>query len=643
MAGFVVGGMGRWLLVIGMVLALGCWGSGASARAALGGTVVVPRVGGGVLAAYDRLHAAGLRVSIPRGLSFDSLAPPAVALMVPAAGRRVRRGSLVTLYLSRSGGRSSLPVKPLPSYVIPKFVGGRVSTAYDWATSGKLAFRAYLAPLKGGGARALFANYRVTRQGPTGPRLAPGRWTGTAGRKRAGFRVTPLTVWGAPSRPGAATGPASAIGLTTATLSGAVNSEGIATKYYFRYGPTRSYGAHTQTQHAGWGDSDVAATGALGGLRPAATYHYRLVATSTAGTTYGADATFTTTGYYQNPVYAAAAMPDPFVLDNGGGHSDYWAFGTGHLFPVLHSADLVHWSPQGTAMTARPAWVVSSGDWHPWSPSVVASGRPCPGTTSTGCYVMFYGGLSAQLNVNCVGVATSPAPSGPYTDQGPLELANSAGSTSTSAPTPGHVPLGCGDTAGAGNIDPSPFIDSSGQAYLYLSTDSSCSSGSCALAPSISVIPLASDLVHAAGARIALFSGGAGTWEASGVQAPTVERPSMELHNGTYYLFYAGGSWQGAYGSGYATATSPTGPFTKSPTNPILAQSSAVLSPGPGGTLVTGPHGGLWMVYAGRDSSYSAPRTLRLDPFNWTAPTIGGSPDVPTISGPSTTPQPTQP
>jgi beta-xylosidase len=367
------------------------------------------------------------------------------------------------------------------------------------------------------------------------------------------------------------------------------------------------------------------------------------VAASSAGTAYGADATFTTSGYYQNPVYMGAAMPDPFVLDNGGEHSDYWAFGTGSLFPVLHSTDLAHWSPHGTAMTARPTWVVSSGDWHPWSPSVVASSRPCPGMTSTGCYVMFYGGVSAQLNVNCVGVATSPTPGGPYSDQGPLELTNSTGPTSASAPSTAGIPLGCGDTTGEGNIDPSPFIDSSGQAYLYVSTSSSCSSGSCVLTPTISVIPLAPDLLHAAGARVALFSGDAGTWEASGVQAPTVEGPSMALHNGTYYLFYSGGSWRGAYGIGYATAASPTGPFAKSPTNPILGQSSAVLSPGGGDALVTGPHGGLWMVYAGRDSTYSAPRTLRLDTFNWAAAAIAGSPDVPAISGPSTAPQATQP
>jgi beta-xylosidase len=157
------------------------------------------------------------------------------------------------------------------------------------------------------------------------------------------------------------------------------------------------------------------------------------------------------------------------------------------------------------------------------------------------------------------------------------------------------------------------------------------------------VIPLTSDLLHASGARVALFSGDAGTWEASGVSTPTVEGPFMELHNGTYYLFYSGGSFQGAYGMGYATASTPTGPFTKSPTNPILTDTSTVLSPGGGDDLVTGPHGGLWMVYAARESSYAAPRLLWLDPFSWQPPTTAGAPDVPVISGPTSTTQATQP
>jgi beta-xylosidase len=111
------------------------------------------------------------------------------------------------------------------------------------------------------------------------------------------------------------------------------------------------------------------------------------------------------------------------------------------------------------------------------------------------------------------------------------------------------------------------------------------------------------------------------------------------VDNGTYYLLYSGGNWQGAYGMGYATAASPTGPFTKSPRNPILAGTPSVLSPGGADTPVIGPHGATWLVYHGRSSSLSAPRTLRIDPFSWSP----GTPAVPVISGPTSTPQPTLP
>ena len=646
----------RWLPAI--VVLLGLAGSAGPRAIAAGGaaprggavarTVVVPRLGGSVLAAYQRLHARGLRVNIPRGLSFDSAAPAMIARAVPKAGRRVAPGSAVTLYLRPGAHRAELASARAPRYRIPRFVGGPVSRAYTWITSRRLAFRAALGALKGGGASTLLANYRVTAQRPAaGRKLALVSSRGGGHGRRAGLRVSPLSVRGAQPKPRpkapahplapplAQTGAATVAGQTSATLNGVVNPEGRATTYYFIYGPTTAYGSRSPAQSAGSGSSNAAVTSTLSGLAAASTVHYRLVAISSAGTSYGADQTFTTSGAYQNPVFSAAAFPDPFVLDNGDGHADYWAFGTGDLFPVLHSADLVHWTAAGTAMTARPAWAVTSGDWHPWAPSVVQSSAPCPGAASGGCYVMYYVGLSEQLKVNCIGVATASSPGGPYTDQGPLDLSDSSG--------PSTTPLGCGDANGQGNIDPSPFIDSSGQPYLYVSSDFACTGGTCSLQPTISVIPLTADFLHASGGRMALFSGDRGTWEQAGLGTATVEGPMVELHNGTYYLFYSGGSWRGQYAMGYATSTSPVGPFTKSPSNPILSGTPTALSPGGGDRLVTGPQGGLWMVYAGRGTSYSDPRTLRLDPFAWQPAPSPGAPDVPVIQGPSSTPQGQQP
>jgi beta-xylosidase len=338
-------------------------------------------------------------------------------------------------------------------------------------------------------------------------------------------------------------------------------------------------------------------------------------------------------------VWSATAAADASVLDNGDAHDDYWAYLTGTGFPILHSSDLVHWWPAGTAFTSRPTWV-RSGNWNPWAPNVTMVNGPCPGTTSPHCYVMYYVGASQQFAANCIGVATATSPDGPFTDLGPL-----AGT----APDAMGRPIGCGDNSGYGLIDPSVFVDPAGSgAYLYVSVSYDCPPGSAScgppagtLAPTISVIPLTGGLLAAAGPRTPLFAGQPNSWEAAQVTAPTVEAPAGMLHNGTYYILFSGGNWRYAYGMGYASGLSPTGPFTQAP-GPILAQTAGVLSPGGGDEPVVGPHGGLWLVYHGRTGSDSVPRSLRIDPFSW-QPNAAGGPDVPTIGGPTDTPQPQQP
>lgn len=290
----------------------------------------------------------------------------------------------------------------------------------------------------------------------------------------------------------------------------------------------------------------------------------------------------------------------------------------------------MHWTSAGTALRSRPAWALSTGDSNPWAPSVATDDAPCRGSASGPCYVLFYVSISQAYGVHCVGVATATQPGGPYTDRGPLAAAGDTG-----------LPVGCGDAAGTGNIDPSPFVDPlTGNAYLYVATDTS-SAGGDHLQPTISVIPLSANLQSATGGRTPLFAGDRGTWEAAGAPAPTVEDPTAMERNGAYYLLYSGGSWVRDYGMGYATAPSPTGPFTKSPANPMLGPTADAVTPGGGDTVVTGPHGGAWMAYHARAGSLSADRTLWLDRFSWRA--VPGAPDAPVIAGPTSAPQPAMP
>jgi multidrug efflux pump subunit AcrA (membrane-fusion protein) len=77
-------------------------------------------------------------------------------------------------------------------------------------------------------------------------------------------------------------------------VSGTVNPSGTATTYHFEYGTTSGLGSKTPSLDAGSGNAIVSVTANLTGLKPGATYYYRLVATNSIGTVDGADASFVT-------------------------------------------------------------------------------------------------------------------------------------------------------------------------------------------------------------------------------------------------------------------------------------------------------------------------------------------------------------
>jgi hypothetical protein len=94
--------------------------------------------------------------------------------------------------------------------------------------------------------------------------------------------------------PTVATGGTSNLTPSSATLGGTVDPNGGATSYQFQYGTSAAYGASLPAASAGSGTEPQGAAAGLSGLAPGTAYHYRLVATNAAGTTYGADQTFTT-------------------------------------------------------------------------------------------------------------------------------------------------------------------------------------------------------------------------------------------------------------------------------------------------------------------------------------------------------------
>jgi streptogramin lyase/phosphodiesterase/alkaline phosphatase D-like protein len=100
--------------------------------------------------------------------------------------------------------------------------------------------------------------------------------------------------------PAVIAGAAESIGLTGATLIGAVNPRGTAATYHFEWGATSAYGnrAPAVDEEAGSDGIDHAVSQILAGLTPGTTYHYRLVASNcggcVAGTSYSADGSFAT-------------------------------------------------------------------------------------------------------------------------------------------------------------------------------------------------------------------------------------------------------------------------------------------------------------------------------------------------------------
>src|SRR6478752_5120994 len=154
--------------------------------------------------------------------------------------------------------------------------------------------------------------------GVPGPAQA-GPWSGSCNFTQAGsypFHCTlhesmtaTITVNSTgPGKPVVTTSAATSITDTGATLKGSVNPNGLATEYWFKYGTSATpYSNETGKTSVSAGTSPVTASTAVTGLTAATTYHFRLFAENTSGTTEGGDLTLRTTG--PPAVTTSAATP----------------------------------------------------------------------------------------------------------------------------------------------------------------------------------------------------------------------------------------------------------------------------------------------------------------------------------------------
>ncbi len=119
-------------------------------------------------------------------------------------------------------------------------------------------------------------------------------------KSAAGVAIGPDATFtsGSLTPPVVTTGGVSEVTQASATVEGVVSTEGLITSYGFEVSTSPSqFGPPTGLGSIGAGFNEATATLALHGLKASTTYYYKLLGTSTEGTTEGAIEHFTTTAY----------------------------------------------------------------------------------------------------------------------------------------------------------------------------------------------------------------------------------------------------------------------------------------------------------------------------------------------------------
>ena len=250
---------------------------------------------------------------------------------------------------------------------------------------------------------------------------------------------------------------------------------------------------------------------------------------------------------YENPVHdppdVNAADPDVVFLD---GVYYMYPTGTATDYRVWTSTDLVHWE-EGPV-------VFDPDEPNVWAPDLFHD-------TGTNTFYLYY------TVDERIGVATADSPLGPFTT--------------------------VVDTLLDDAIDAHLFQDDDASLYLYYTQvlgDANVDGFN-----SVWVQPMASFTDEADVAPTKVVS--AHSTDPQNWKFPIAEAPWMLKRDGTYYLMYSGFLANSArYAIGYATSTSPTGPFAESPRNPIASAHDDVYGPGHH-AVVTDGAGQMWMLY----------------------------------------------
>ncbi|MDQ1732481.1 MAG: hypothetical protein QOK10_2640 [Pseudonocardiales bacterium] len=136
----------------------------------------------------------------------------------------------------------------------------------------------------------------VGQPSTVGHAYSAGHWTATLTVLDALGRTATTTVKGiAASAPVIATGSPCGVSPTTAVLRAWVSTRQLAGTYRLQWGLSASYGSQSAAAPLAALDYSQAVTLRVSGLRASTRYHWRIVATTAAGTTFGPDRWFNTT------------------------------------------------------------------------------------------------------------------------------------------------------------------------------------------------------------------------------------------------------------------------------------------------------------------------------------------------------------
>jgi hypothetical protein len=240
---------------------------------------------------------------------------------------------------------------------------------------------------------------------------------------------------------------------------------------------------------------------------------------------------------------------DPFVLRVGGTYYGYSTNAGAGDIQVIRSSDLTNWDIVGNGLAGVPGWAAEGSTW---APSVLPR---------NGAYVVYYTVRDRLSGKQCIsrGVALSPA--GPFIDDS-------------------DGPLTCQPELG-GSIDPSPFIDGDGRAYLLWKAESQA----------IWSQELTADGLALTGEPHTLISAD------RSFERGVVEAPSLFREGGTYFLVYAAADWNSRrYTTAYATCAGPAGPCSKPANGRILSSGSHLAGPG-GVEVFRDGDGALWVAF----------------------------------------------